>query len=770
MEKEGLRAGSNAGILPAARRRHRMVVGALLPLLLAVFVSSLKADVQLERSGDMVVVSGGKGAKAWRIVYGAERSRSGGGDFSAALASVSPTRAYFSHGGWLRLLDTEKGTVIGRWHWPGEIIALKPAGGDLVDVTCDENAGGAASFKNTYRFDPAHPRLPFVIVENLLLQRLSRREVPYNFDGFPFGATTVSNSPAEIRRVLSEVSELARRDPFSPWFLAAKARLLQMSSDPEAKQTYKRVLEVPGSDFIEWFPVSAFLERQGEHELYEAAYERAYRDYIQRDYDPRLLIALIQRLILFVPWSSASGNPEDRRRDYLDHTYRLAPYEEGARVAWELFARELEKTGPADLARLWRARADDARQYGDFGFQEFPREFDRWGLVCLAGLMAAVVYVVVLNRRYKPQYSMDATAGRRRWSLLGSANVRYWDRRQRAGLLTLALLCWLAYGLAAGYMMAYLRVAASPLGPWLGNFAGPIAQRHFNRLPASPARSLLLAQAHLQSGDTAKAEELYRSLADFPQAWNNLGVIFKNAWRDKEANEAFERALQLDPQLHEATLNLGRGPTDFWTEQHAKYAPNNPMLATPPMSVIRGAYRGPLAQFLFAALGGPMRAHRMFREFQSGDWPWLGYVFYGVAVAVALLLLGSVFLLLAPRAEVTQGAGRGQSVMEKIFPGTSPYCGAFGGLVLAAWCFLIVQLALYLALGAPYVLGQAMTVNIARAFLIPVTTRQAAAVTSPSWVWLLAAPVVLFVGNLLFLRSKTRGSPPAAAAITTQTR
>ena len=140
-----------------------------------------------------------------------------------------------------------------------------------------------------------------------------------------------------------------------------------------------------------------------------------------------------------------------------------------------------------------------------------------------------------------------------------------------------------------------------------GSYAGPanIAALE-SRLRASPERNLMVALALQQDGQRDKAAGLYRTLPQFPESWNNLGVILKDTGKDDEARAAFERALQLDPGLAEAALNLGRPPSNFWTELHQKYVPDRPML-TPPRGerLERALMGGSPARLYLRALAGP---------------------------------------------------------------------------------------------------------------------------------------------------------------------
>ena len=103
----------------------------------------------------------------------------------------------------------------------------------------------------------------------------------------------------------------------------------------------------------------------------------------------------------------------------------------------------------------------------------------------------------------------------------------------------------------------------------MGSLAGPVTVWHLeNRLSPTPERDLLLATAYQQDGANDKAERLYRTLPDFAESWNNLGVLLRSARKEQQAQQAFEKALELDPGMAEAGLNLGRPPQGIWAEQH----------------------------------------------------------------------------------------------------------------------------------------------------------------------------------------------------------
>ncbi len=97
-------------------------------LLLALCVPFSVAKVEIRTLRNRVEITGGAGGTAWALVYGTEP------DYRPQLLEVSPERAFFAHAGWVRLIDTTHGVVLGRWHLGPQIVKLKPAGDEQVEA------------------------------------------------------------------------------------------------------------------------------------------------------------------------------------------------------------------------------------------------------------------------------------------------------------------------------------------------------------------------------------------------------------------------------------------------------------------------------------------------------------------------------------------------------------------------------------------------------------------------------------------------------------
>ncbi len=723
-----------------------------LPILLAavaVFLTVLPAaaSVTLNTGNTAIEISGGTAKRPWKLAYGNIR----GMEYSPTVQEISQTRAYYSRAGWLRLIDSEKGIVIGRWHFPGAIIALKPAGGESIDVVCEENLRPATSFKSTYRLDPAAPKLPAIRVDDLRLQRLPLIEGTF-VAASPYGITPIAVEKA--REQLPQARDMAARDPLSPFVRLNYGLLLRRVGDPAADREFQAAIDSPSTDFVELLPLSAALNRAQEFDWAGKAYDRAYQNFWQTGNDPRLFTVLIGRLILYAPQNPDpnEGPASQRRKDFLERMYLLTPYGEAAPWAWDLYARQLENTGASE-AGLWKARAADAHANNTFPGTSYTELMDRWAIVGISGIVAFIIYIVVANLAYRNQARLDRKAGRRSWLAV------HWDRRQRVAVALIAVVCWMAAGIGGDLTFSLLRMASSPIATLLGNVRGPITQSYFDRLPASPARDLLRAQAYLENGDYRNAERLFRGLLQFAESWNNLGVLLSRTGRDAEARSAFEQALKIRPDLHEAELNLGQGAHSLWTELHQKYVPAQAMLAPPSKAEMFEVYAGGSGFFHYLKKGvaGPILLARTY-SLPSSLLETNRVTTIVVMVVVIVVFITVLALPFLPSREVTQAPGRSQAILEVLFPGTSSSWNVLGGLVLTAFVYSVFQWLIVLKTGGILPMTGMMFPNLTRAYGVAGDVTQVGPLFRPSWVWLYVVPTAIFLVNaglVIFGRRRT---------------
>jgi tetratricopeptide (TPR) repeat protein len=368
--------------------------------------------------------------------------------------------------------------------------------------------------------------------------------------------------------------------------------------------------------------------------------------------------------------------------------------------------------------------------------------------ISMAVLTVYLLFDWPRRRRTRKQARMP-----RRFRFLG---MEYWTRQERIAFLTLASLGWYSAGLSTGMIAAILRVAAMPVSMSGGNLAGPVNLQYLEeRLPASPERDLLLALAHQQSGNTEKAEQLYRQLPQLAESWNNLGALLHTTGHADEARRAYERALQMDPSMAEAALNLGRPAQSLWTELHKKYAPDQPMLVPPRAEQVQRAFFGITpGRFFLQALTGPFFAsvqddrvyEQLVRSGPTGPGYWL------LRFPVILVLVLAITLVFIRPQEVTQPRGRWYHFFAALVPGTLRAWGYLRGGVVLVWSYFLLQAFCFWRVGTPYLLTGISVPNLSRNYGVGVDVasqfKGVGGPFNPGWVMVAVIPAALFLVNL----------------------
>ena len=317
-----------------------------------------------------------------------------------------------------------------------------------------------------------------------------------------------------------------------------------------------------------------------------------------------------------------------------------------------------------------------------------------------------------------------------------------------------------------GILRGVIRVASTPLSMAIGSLAGPVAKDYLERqVPATPERDLMLAFANQQGGRIDQAERLYRSLPEFAESWNNLGVILRAKGNEPEAKQAFERALQIDPGLGEASLNLGQTPRGLWAEQYARAFPGRAMLAPPkPQRVSTALFGSSFRRICLRGLAGPFADWKslgaMFQVSGTGSADAPAGDFFQALVLVVFIL--AVVILFIPCQAVTEGPPRAFVVAEVLFPGLAGAWGFLGGWVLAAWVYFLQQLFLIIRIGTPYLLTSIAQPGLTKTYNVPAgLSENLLQLFNPGWFWIYAAPLLLFLVNMGLVALSRRNATPA---------
>jgi tetratricopeptide (TPR) repeat protein len=431
---------------------------------------------------------------------------------------------------------------------------------------------------------------------------------------------------------------------------------------------------------MELLDIANYLEEKNERDAAHLAFELGYAEFWRQGQDPRLTSFLL------IPGSNIRPDtPPSIQRELADRAYATGPWVDGAAKAWDLYAKSLAASGDDAGAALWQERAKDARANGLLvSGDQFYYEALAASLVTTTSLAAAVLYVVVLYSRYRPQRQARRAAERAAGvSRPGFCNIEYWRRNERLAFLSIVAVAWIAEGVAGTSLRAssnrsfgyFFDLRSGTL------FGSSTTETLESRGVKGPERDLLMAIAYQRDGQPDEAIKLYKGLPQFAEGWNNLGVLLKNSGDDEGSRRAFEHAVQLRPDFPEAEWNLGKPARGDWVKLHERFAVDKPMMTVPRRAQVLKAFGIRESSVDWArVLAGPLENDGAVNNFFRPS----GRLRAGVLIFFAAGAL--VLLFLRPR-ELTLAPPRYQVIPELLFPGTARLWGLAGGILLGAACY-----------------------------------------------------------------------------------
>jgi tetratricopeptide (TPR) repeat protein len=436
---------------------------------------------------------------------------------------------------------------------------------------------------------------------------------------------------------------------------------------------------------------------------------------------------------------------------------------ESAYVAWQLYADHLRSRGDISAAQLWQKRAEDSRKADLFHW--FVGRVDWYVLLALGSGVGFILFFVLLWIRYAPQRAMDYAKSMKPSPfgyLIRFASFPYWSGRERWTVATIGFICWYSIGLTSVFMAGGENLFNSSMNAWMGNIGVPQAVQKVEGYPATSARNFLLALGFQQNGENQKALRIYLGQPQYAEAWNNLGVIYRQNGDEAKARDAFENALRVNPDLQVAKLNLGQ-PTsgkDFFVEQHRQLFLGRPMLATPNPEQIHEALMGARgATPFFYALAGPF-VNGSILDFAPTTVP--------MVLALSLILvIALAVIFVIPHYEVSQAPPRWLDWIELFVPGSSRHWGWLTSPALVLWGAVLWGAFNMSRLSTPFIFAGLTTPNIIHAYKAPGTIQDVHRLLLPHWSILYGLPIALFVINaVLVLRGRFSGRsmPPDSQA------
>jgi tetratricopeptide (TPR) repeat protein len=676
-----------------------MTIALLLPL--GAFAEvHLQNDVKEPRFTSII----SDGPKPWKLKF---YTLQGHGKWIPASA----TRAFWVNAGALHLIDIENGIVLRRWIFVDQIDDVQPKGSSFLVRTSRPGVGdGAPPITQTIEMTPDSPSPPYWL-DSLLRHRIAITE-GQELDtaaglSLPLKGRRTAHrpplAPEAAEKLLVELKDAARRDPFSLTRSVDLALVMKDAGRSDAKAFFIQALDRPSNLFSELLMVAGSLEDVGEEEWSTLAFDRGYAMMWKQGCDPRLVAALLPRLImLYLPYALREVNPEIpalRRAKLQERLYEIGPYTEGAYAAWSVMAAYFNAQGDPEKAELWRRRAAEAASKSGYIWEPLFY-LENLFRVLVALFVSLWVYVGAIQWRYAPQRALiRSTRSTPRWRDLSHFSLTCWDRYDRQGLYMLCILLWLATGLTGAFIHAAKNMSSWPIGAGpSGTMQSPATREYFERLDASPERDFLMALSLQQAERLTDAESLYRTLPDSAAAWNNLGVVQSAQGKQSEARESFQHALRIEPGNPEAAFNLGQPVADFWINLRSQYLVGQKATALPSHDLLYRVFRGNLANLTGRMLKGPLSVNLPVEFVSELYTDTEGAHFARFARIVRYLYLSSILALvmaalLSPYAEVTQPPGRRHWLIELVLPGTAHGWGRWGGIVTGIMICVIVEIA-----------------------------------------------------------------------------
>ena len=199
--------------------RHSILPFTLLPSVLAALsLLPVRAEAEVRINEPTVtrveVVS--DDLPPWRLGFATYNNH-----ITARLIPAGVDRVFFVHGSALHLIDTRQGVVLRRWIFPDRIDAVRPEGSGFRVHTSRTNADQPMPRTTLVGLDLPSPAY---WIDDLLLYRIASFEGAWfdheaHFEAPMHNGVPSSRSPLapqDAERLLVDVSEAVRRNPFLP--------------------------------------------------------------------------------------------------------------------------------------------------------------------------------------------------------------------------------------------------------------------------------------------------------------------------------------------------------------------------------------------------------------------------------------------------------------------------------------------------------------------------------------------------------------------------
>jgi tetratricopeptide (TPR) repeat protein len=382
----------------------------------------------------------------------------------------------------------------------------------------------------------------------------------------------------------------SERDPTNPFLRLEWGAASARAGNADGLTLMRQALEV-NAPFYVFVGLAARFEAIRQPELAQGALERAKREFAAAGFDPGFPISKEALAAFGDPLGEArrlfaAQNPV-RGASWLEYVRATTPRFPGYNVVYGEFASYLEGQGRSAEGADWRrlsAELDSGTSYG-LGDQGYTR-LEAFGALGLGLTLACYLLLqFVLMLKYYPQQTRDLVTHGGRFGATSRAPLV----RLRHSLI--------AYQTITEKLIGVLLLvgAVGGLGVWqyarqagefvrtsslnVGTAGGAAYYQSLGNVPM-PGSAFLTGLGAQLEGDTNRALESYENAKSLPGAVNNAGAIWQARGDAPRAQSEFSRALELDPTLAPAKLNLGNAAEGYRVAFHNAFRKGLPMLET----------------------------------------------------------------------------------------------------------------------------------------------------------------------------------------------
>lgn len=625
-------------------------------------------------------------------------------------------KMYFGYSSFIMELDTQKTQFTNRYQILGEITGIKSEGDKLLINTFNGIRGKVWDKESVIKATPeqlasvaSYGTITNRDYEIIYTKRKDAEMLSTNMDKVYIRSLIDRKYPKEkLELIRQEYIDAIEIDPTNHWYYI----YLGLINDALDKKVYsdiyyKKVLDVKGMVFYDYFQISTFFEYIGKKDLADKAFDKGMSDFLGRGYTPEQLTSMesvLNYTTWFVPTIEKQKNTDiDRTIVLMDRFYKLAPFKEGNYNIIDGVVKYLIDKGMLTEARDWQIKQDNAKGYffpGDYSVIVADVALN----IFIACMIAFIIFAITFFMADLTEFIEDEKHNR--VSYKEFFKRRYISRSTIYSFVILYIFSLIALGFCTNSISVISKIVREPAtinsGTW-GNYA---TVKYFSKsLKASKEKNFFLAIANHQLKDYETAISLYKTV-DTAESHNNIATIYLKQGKKVLAKEELEKALKLQFGMIEAKYNLfliSKNPKDKpykvdKVDFMQKYSPTSPMIALPQEKYYRKAFYTRISLQDF----NPINIIK-FNSFLKGSGNsfvelsrWVVPVFIAFTLLMILMLL-SIFI---PQTKVTTiNNSYIRRLIGLFVPGYSYNWRLLGPLIFAVWLGLGITNLFYFSYG-----------------------------------------------------------------------